>query len=106
MKDPRTSVQYKRATFRKLRDALESAQTKLTASQKHYEAGFDKKVRLQPFIEVGYYVYVYRTPCPLKSTGKGPPGSSNGRGRPLRQVITEDGRTVPAEGGYIDYYSR
>ena len=41
--DPRTPVQYKLATLRKLRDALDRARTKLTASQKRYKDDFDKQ---------------------------------------------------------------
>ena len=64
--DPRTPVQYKRATLRKLRDALDRARTKLTASQKRYKDDFDKKVRFRPIVGAGDFVYVDRPPRPLK----------------------------------------
>ena len=65
--DPRTLVQYKRASLRKLRDALNRAQTKLTASQKRYKEDFDKKVRFRPVVGAGDFVYVDRPPRPLTS---------------------------------------
>ena len=65
--DPRTLVQYKSATLRKLRDALDRAQTKLTASQKRYKDDFDKKVRFRPVVGAGDFVYVDRPPRPLTS---------------------------------------
>ena len=63
--DPRTPVQYKRATLRKLRGALDRARTKLTASQKRYKDDFDKKVRFRPVFGAGEFVYVDRPPRPL-----------------------------------------
>ena len=60
--DPRTPVQYKRATLRKLRDALDRVRTKLTASQKRYKDDFDKKVRFRPVVGAGDFVYVDRPP--------------------------------------------
>ncbi|CDF32918.1 unnamed protein product [Chondrus crispus] len=65
--DPRTPVQYKRATLRKLRDALDRARTKLSASQKRYKDDFDKKVRFRPVVVAGDFVYVDRPPRPLTS---------------------------------------
>ncbi|CDF39905.1 unnamed protein product [Chondrus crispus] len=76
--DPRTPVQYKRATLRKLRDALERARVKLTAAQRRYQADFDKKVRFRPVIEVGDLVYVDRPPRPLTSTERGDLPSNDG----------------------------
>ena len=58
-------MQYKRATLRKLRDLLDRARTKLTASQKRYKEDFDKKVRL--VVGAGDFVYVDRLPRPLTS---------------------------------------
>ena len=65
--DSRTPVQYKRATLRKLRDALDRARTKLTASQKRYKDDFDKKVRFRLVVGAGDFVYVDRPPRPLTS---------------------------------------
>ena len=65
--DPRTPVQYKRATLRKLCDALDRTRTKLTASQKRYKDDFDKKVRFRPVVEAGDFVYVDRPSRPLAS---------------------------------------
>ena len=65
--DPRTPVQYKRATLRKLRDAFDRSRTKLTASQKRYKEDFDKKVRFYLVVGAGLFVYVDRPPRPLKS---------------------------------------
>ena len=65
--DPRTPVQYKRATLRKLCDELLRARTKLTASQKRYKDDFDKKVRFRPVVGAGNFIYVDRPPRPLKS---------------------------------------
>ena len=65
--EPRTPVQYKRATLRKLRDALDRARTKLTASQKRYKNDFDKKVRFRPVVGAGDFVYVDRPLRPLTS---------------------------------------
>ena len=58
--DPRTPVQYKRATLRKLRDAIDRARMKLTAAQKRYKDDFDKMVRFRPVIVAGDFVYVDR----------------------------------------------
>ena len=60
--DPWTPVQYKRATLRKVRDALDRAQTKLIASQKRYKDDFNKKVRFRPVVGAGDFVYVDRPP--------------------------------------------
>ncbi|CDF40922.1 unnamed protein product [Chondrus crispus] len=76
--DPRTPVQYKRATLRKLRDALERTRVKLTAAQRRYKADFDKKVRFRPVIEKGDRVYVDRPPRPLTSTERGDLPSNDG----------------------------
>ena len=65
--EPRTPVQYKRATLRKLRDALDRARTKLTASQERYKEYFDKKVRFVPVVGAGDFVYVDRPLRPLTS---------------------------------------
>ncbi|CDF38306.1 unnamed protein product [Chondrus crispus] len=67
MEDPRTPVQYKRATLRKLRDALDRARTKLTASQKQYKDNLDRKVRFRPVVRAGDFVYVDRPPRTLTS---------------------------------------
>ena len=69
--DPPPMVQFKRATLRKLRDALERTRVKLTAAQRWYKTDFDKKVRFRPVIEVGDLVYVDRPPRPLTSTERG-----------------------------------
>ena len=58
MEDPRTPVQYKRVTLRKLGDALERARITLTAAQRRYKTDFDKKVRFRPVVAVGDLVYV------------------------------------------------
>ncbi|CDF38169.1 unnamed protein product [Chondrus crispus] len=76
--DPRTPVQYKRATLRKLRDALERTRVKLTAAQRRYKADFDKKVRFRSVIQVGDLVYVDRPPRPLTSTERGDLPSNDG----------------------------
>ena len=68
--DPRTPVQYKRATLRKRRDALDRARTKLTASQMRYKDDFDKKVRFRPVVGAGDLIYVDRPPRPLKSVAR------------------------------------
>ena len=60
--DPWTPVQYKRATLRKLRSALYRARRKLTASQKRYKDGFDKKVCYHPVVGAGDFVHVDRPP--------------------------------------------
>ena len=65
--DPQTPVQHKRATLRKLRDALDRARTKLTASQKRYQDDFDKKVRFHPVVGAGDFFYVDRPPRSLTS---------------------------------------
>ena len=65
--DPPTPVQYKCATLRKLRDALDRARTKLTASQKRYKDDFDEKVRFRPVVGAGDFVYLDRPPRPLTS---------------------------------------
>ena len=68
--DPWTPVQYKRATLRKLRDALDRAGTKLSASQKRYKDNFDKKIRFRPVVGAGHFVHVDRPPRPLTSVEK------------------------------------
>ena len=62
MEDPRTPVQYKRVTLRKLRDAVEPARIKLTAAQRRYKTDFDMKLRFRAVVEVGDLVYVDRPP--------------------------------------------
>ena len=71
--DPRTPMQYKRATLRKLRDALHCARTKLTVSQKRYKDDFDKQVRFRPVVGAGDIVYVDHPPRPLTSTERRTP---------------------------------
>ena len=51
--DLRIPVQYKRVTLRMLRDALDLARTKLTASQKQYKDNFDKKFRFRTVVGAG-----------------------------------------------------
>ena len=58
---------YKRTTLRKLRDALDRARTKSTASQKRYKDDFDKKVCFRPVVGVGDFFDVNRPPRPLTS---------------------------------------
>ena len=65
--DLRTPLQYKRVTLRKLRDALDRAPTKLTASQKRFKDDFGKKVRSRPVVGAGDSVYVDRPPRPITS---------------------------------------
>ena len=60
--DRRTPVQYRRATLRKLINALARARTKLTASQKRYKDDFDKKVRFRPL--VGQAILTISIACP------------------------------------------
>ena len=48
LENPRIPAQYKRATIRKLRNALERAKMKLTAAQRHYKTDSDRKVRFSP----------------------------------------------------------
>lgn len=60
-------MQYQRVTMGKLRDALDRARTKLTASQKRYKNNFDKKIRFRPVVMAGEFVYVDRPPRPLIS---------------------------------------
>ena len=69
--DPRTPLQYNRATIRKLRDALDCARPKLTASQKRYKDGFDKKDHFRPVVRAGDFVYVDRQSRPLTSVERG-----------------------------------
>ena len=76
--DPRTPVQYKRATLRKLRDALERTRVKLTAAQRRYKTDFDKKVRFRSVIAVGDLVYDDRPRRPLTSTEREGPPSDGG----------------------------
>ena len=65
--DPLTPVQYKRARLRKLRDALDPARMKLTASKRRYKDYFDKKVRFYPVVGPGDFVYFDRPSRPFTS---------------------------------------
>ena len=73
-----TPVQYKCATPRKLRDALERTRVELTAAQRRYKTDFDRKVRFRPFIAVGDVFYVDLPPRPLTSTERGELPSDGG----------------------------
>ena len=85
--DPRTPVQYKRATLRKLRTALECARGKLTTAQERYKASFDRKVRYRPVIVVGDYVYVDRPPRPLRRAERDSAEITDGDGNPAVKLL-------------------
>lgn len=61
-------LQCKQATLRRLRNVLARAQSELSAAQRRYNRGFDRKLSSRPVVNVEDFAYVNRPPRALSRT--------------------------------------
>lgn len=58
-------LQYKQATFCRLKHVPTHTESKLSAARRRYKSNFDRKVSFLPVFNVGVLVYVEKPPCAL-----------------------------------------